>query len=295
MGKVSNCRTANAVQSEQYRIQDWYSYPWDCVLRYNDIVVANMISNIAIDAANNDKIGYSQPKRWTFWEQLQKVNYNPSLINEECKADCSSSTFAIVKAVGNLKKIKELKNLKINTTATTHYMKEKFRDAGFEVLTDSKYLNSDKYLIKGDILLNIQNHTCIYVGDAKHAPDGSLLENVKFSVTINKPIESTSVNILLVQNNKDKSGEETSGSFVLNGYRSTVYIATENVNNKTENKNNKNNSNKDNKIKEYEPYIYDGANWQKYVITIMQEKEDKNKKEERFRYIYNKIENNQGG
>lgn len=291
MGKVSNCRTAHDVQSEQYRIQDWYNYPWDCVLRYNNAGVANMISNIAIDAANNDKIGYSQDKRYTFWEQLQKVNYDASLIDNECKADCSSSTCAIVKAVGTLKKIKELKAIPITTT---YYMKDKFRYAGFEVLTDSKYLTSDKHLIKGDILLNINYHTCIYVGDAKHAPDSSLLENVKFSITIDKPIESTNVNILLVQNNKDKSGEQASGSFLLNGYRSTVYIATENVNNKTENRNNKNNSNKDDKIKEYEPYIYDGAKWQKYVITIMQEKEDK-KKEERFRYIYNKIENNQGG
>ena len=38
-------------------------------------------------------------------------------------------------------------------------MKDIFKKAGFTVLTDSKYLTSDDYLIPGDILLNEQHHT----------------------------------------------------------------------------------------------------------------------------------------
>ena len=38
-------------------------------------------------------------------------------------------------------------------------MKDYFKKAGFQILTDSKYLTSDAYLMPGDILLNISHHT----------------------------------------------------------------------------------------------------------------------------------------
>ena len=44
-------------------------------------------------------------------------------------------------------------------------MRDAFRRAGFTVLTDQKYLTSERYLEYGDILLNDVHHTAVYVGD----------------------------------------------------------------------------------------------------------------------------------
>lgn len=297
MGKVSNCGGEGPDRANEYQIKDYYYHntgDWTHILRHEDPEVREMIANLAISAANNDKITYNHSNRFNFWNELKKVNYDPSAIKVDCEADCSSSTCAIVKAVGFLLKKQELQKIPDEYTYTYTMLNYFNKNNGFEVLKDKEYLKDDKKLVKGDIILRETAHVCIYVADAKITSTAKALKNIKFSITIDKPIESTNVNILLVQNNTDKSGEQTSGSFILNGYRSTVHIATENVDNKIEN-NNKSNNKDDDKIKEYEPYIYDGKEWQKYIITIMEEKEDKNKKEERFRYIYNKIENNQGG
>ena len=43
-------------------------------------------------------------------------------------------------------------------------MRSAFKAAGFQVLTDSKYLTSSAYLVPGDILLNDYDHTCTNLG-----------------------------------------------------------------------------------------------------------------------------------
>lgn len=147
----------------EWKIRTWYSRPWTCVLRYPDRNVAKAIASDARDSANNNNIGYNQAKRTTFWTELTKVGYKPSQIKNKCDADCSAGVSAIVKAVGYRLGIAKLKNIsKDNYTGS---MRVAFRNAGFEVLTDSKYLTSDKYLLTGDILLNDSHHTCINLDD----------------------------------------------------------------------------------------------------------------------------------
>ena len=61
-------------------------------------------------------------------------------------------------AVGELLSVHSLKHLSATYTGN---MRAGFRAAGFQVLTASKYLTSDKYLRRGDILLNDAHHTAI--------------------------------------------------------------------------------------------------------------------------------------
>ena len=145
----------------EWQVRSWYQYSkgWNCVLRYPDIKVGEKIAELAKEAANNDNIGYDQGQRLTFWYALEKAKYKPENIKTKCEADCSAGVTAIVKAVGYLKEIQPLKDLSI--TNYTGSMKTNFRAAGFDVLTDQKYLTSDKYLLPGDILLNEKHHTCI--------------------------------------------------------------------------------------------------------------------------------------
>lgn len=145
----------------EWQIRSWYkySYGWNCVLRYPDRDVADMIADLARQAAKNDNIGYDQGNRASFWFELAKVGYKPVKIKTKCEADCSSGVSSIVKAVGYLTGIQTLKD--ISVANYTGSMRVNFRAAGFEVLTNEKYLTSDKYLLPGDILLNDKHHTCI--------------------------------------------------------------------------------------------------------------------------------------
>ncbi len=140
----------------EWAIIPWYNRPWNCVLRHPDPNVRAKIAELATAAARNDKIGYDQEQRDTFWIQLQKANYNPANIKLDCEADCSSGIIAITKAVGYLLNVELLKKLVATYTGN---MRSAYDAAGFEVLTDNKYLTSDAYLLAGDILLNDSAHT----------------------------------------------------------------------------------------------------------------------------------------
>lgn len=86
----------------EWRVINWYNRPWKCVLRHPDAKVRKMIASMAKAAAVNNKIGYDQSERYTFWEHLKASNYDPAQITIACEADCSSGVAAIVKGAGSL-------------------------------------------------------------------------------------------------------------------------------------------------------------------------------------------------
>lgn len=141
---------------KEWAVIKWYNRPWKCVLRHPDEKVREMIASLSEKAAKNDKIGYDQGQRVTYWDELVKAKYDPSAIKTKCEADCSSGVMSNVKAAGYLLDNAKLKAVSITST---HYMREMLRKAGFEVLTESRYLTSDKHLLRGDILLNDGAHT----------------------------------------------------------------------------------------------------------------------------------------
>lgn len=151
----------------EWSIIPWYNRPWGCVLRYPDAKVREQIAVNGEKAARNNKIGYDQNQRGTYWTQLAAANYDPSKITTACESDCSAGVLANVKAAGYTLGIAALKN--INQNGYTGSMKAQLKAAGFEVLTDSKYLTSDAYLLRGDILLNEGHHTATNLTDGAKA------------------------------------------------------------------------------------------------------------------------------
>jgi GH25 family lysozyme M1 (1,4-beta-N-acetylmuramidase)/peptidoglycan hydrolase-like protein with peptidoglycan-binding domain len=141
---------------KEWQLKAWYNRPWSVVLRYPDIAVGLKIADLGCAAAINDKIGYDQWQRTTYWTQLQKAGYDPSKINVACEEDCTAGVTANVKAVGHLMGIKTLQNLPTDTYSGN--MRSRFVAAGFKALTASKYLNSSNYLLPGDILLYEGHH-----------------------------------------------------------------------------------------------------------------------------------------
>ena len=145
----------------EWVIRSWYSRPWTCVLRYPDQKARELIAELSIEAAENNNNGYDQGQRQTYWEELRKAGYRPKNIKTPCEADCSAGVIANTKAAGALLGIPKLLNVKATYTGN---MRDEFRAAGFEVLTDKKYRDSSDYLLPGDILLNDGAHTATNLG-----------------------------------------------------------------------------------------------------------------------------------
>lgn len=141
----------------EWEIRTWYNRPWNCVLRHPDRNVGNMLADLARKAAQNNLVGYDRNQRGTYWQHLKASNYDPAQITIKCEADCSSGVAANVKAAGYRLGIKALQN--VSADCYTGNLRAALKNAGFEVLTDSKYLTSDVYLLPGDILLYEGHHT----------------------------------------------------------------------------------------------------------------------------------------
>ena len=161
-GKYSGGQAGDQTGGE-WRIQPWYSRPWTHVIRYPASTVRECIASLAEEAAQNDRIGYDQAQRTTFWGQLRQVGYHPSKIQQPCEADCSAGVAAIVKAAGFLLGIKQLQD--VSADMYTGSERKILQAAGFQVLTEKEYLESDRYLLRGDILLCEGHHTAINLTD----------------------------------------------------------------------------------------------------------------------------------
>ncbi len=159
----------------EWSLVNWYQYPWDggwnVILHHPSAEVRKWIAQLAVEAANNNNIGYDQNQRYTFWNQLSTVGFRPSNITVPCEADCSAGVAAIVKAVGYLLNSAALQGVSIY--AWTGNLRPVLVGAGFEARTASQYLTGDSYLYAGDILLNETNHTCICVNDGSKVASSS--------------------------------------------------------------------------------------------------------------------------
>lgn len=151
---------------KEWQLKKWYNRPWTCVLRWPDIKVGTLIAQLSIDAALNNLIGYDQYQRNTYWTQLKKANYRPSQIKTACEEDCTAGVNANVHAAGYLLGIQSIQKIPATGIRSTN-MRSHFKKAGFQVLTDKKYLTGYQYLLPGDILLYDDHHAAANVTAGK--------------------------------------------------------------------------------------------------------------------------------
>lgn len=154
-GKAHGGAAGDQTGSE-VRVQSWYSKPWALVLRPKDPTVAEAMAAAMEAACANDNIGYDQWQRETAHTQAKKVGYDLSKITTKCECDCSSLVALCAKAAG-------VDVYDANgKSPTTGKMQAAYTATGaFEVLTDAKYLDSDTYLRRGDVLLKPGSHTAM--------------------------------------------------------------------------------------------------------------------------------------
>ena len=153
-GKISG-GTAGDQTKKEVCTRTWYSKPWGFVLRCKDATKAEKMALACEQGCANDKLGYNQGQRNTLYNQAKSVNYDLSKITVACECDCSSFMTVCAIAAGV--------NIAYGSNApTTSTMKTVFNNTGeFDILTELKYLTSDAYLKRGDILVKAGSHTAM--------------------------------------------------------------------------------------------------------------------------------------
>jgi len=158
-GKISG-GAAGDQTGKEVCVRSWYSKPWGFVLRCTDPSLAEKMAKACEAGCANNKIGYDQNQRNTLNTQAKKVDYDLSKITTLCECDCSSLMTVCAQAAGIEPAYSS------GNAPTTSTMQARFKATGkFTVLTDSKYLTSDKYLKRGDILVKAGSHTAMALGN----------------------------------------------------------------------------------------------------------------------------------
>lgn len=145
---------------KEVAIREWYNRPWNKVLRCKDSKKAEKIAQAMEKACKNDYIGYDQNQRTTLYSLCKANGWKIEDIKTPCETDCSALVAVCVNAAG----IKVSGDIYTGNEANTLLKTEEF-----ELLTAPKYLLSDEYLRRGDILLYEFHHTAIALQDGKKA------------------------------------------------------------------------------------------------------------------------------
>lgn len=140
--------------------RSWYNSGsgWHTVLRPKTSDLAEKSAQACEAACDNNTIGYDQNQRNTLNTQAKAVGYDLNKITNPCECDCSALMHVCAIAGGA--------NLTYGSNGlTTRNMVSAFLASGdYEKLTDSKYLKSDKYLKRGDVLVK-NGHTAMNLTD----------------------------------------------------------------------------------------------------------------------------------
>ena len=162
----ANSGAAGDQTGKEVLTRSWYDKPWNVVLRPKSETLAQRSAAACEAACANANIGYDQYARNTLYTKAKAAGFDIAAITDPCECDCSSLMHVCAIAGGA--------NLTYGSNGhTTRTMVREFVNSGdYEKLTDSKYLSSDKYLKRGDILVKEGSHTAMALsnGDAVEAP-----------------------------------------------------------------------------------------------------------------------------
>lgn len=155
-------------------VRDWYSKPWDIMLRYKDKEISKKASEIAVKLANSNLVGYDQSERNTLYKALKRYGWNVDAYiksGEKTETDCSAFIYAVYCCV--------VPSMRTDDNApVTYTMRNLYKQWGFTCYQAAKYVTTPSNLRAGDILVNESSHTVMAI-------DGN------GDVTISTPSEKT--------------------------------------------------------------------------------------------------------
>lgn len=145
-------------------IREWYNRPWNKVLRCKDAGKAEKIATAMEAACKNNYIGYDQNQRHTLYELCKTNGWDIEAIKTPCETDCSALVAVCVNAAG----IYVSGDIYTGNEATAL-----MATGEFELLTEPKYLVSDEYVKRGDILLYEFHHTAVVLENGNNAKESA--------------------------------------------------------------------------------------------------------------------------
>ena len=146
-------------------IREWYSSPWDAVLRPKNPEIAERSAKACEAACANNKIGYDQSSRNTLHIYAKLAGYDLAKVKDECECDCS--TLMHVCAIAGGAKL----TYGVNGMWTGNMIDGFTANGEYELLREAKYLTSDAYLRRGDILLNTKSHTAMALENGRQSEE----------------------------------------------------------------------------------------------------------------------------
>ena len=160
MGKLANAGQHNPSNpGSDYEIVNWYSRPWNAVLRPTNEKLAELSANMAIAAANNTKIIYIWGGH-SYHQQRAANNNDPAAIKVQCGTDCMGTVFANIKGAMRRLGMNDSVLPNMGTSNADTLLK-----IGYQKFTDSDHINTDAHAKRGDVYVNYALHAAMHVGD----------------------------------------------------------------------------------------------------------------------------------
>lgn len=206
-----NGGTAGDQTSREVCTREWYAKSWTVMLRPKTLALAEKSAKACEKLCADNKIGYDQYQRNTAHTQLQKYDYDVDKYikkGEKAETDCSAF-MTLCAIIGGDSKLEYSGNAPATST-----MRKAFVDSGmYTAYTDSKYLTSDSYLKRGDILVAEGHHTVMVLSNGSKASNVSASTSKSSSTsTIKKYTQKsfiTDVKEILGVNTAAKAFEKT--------------------------------------------------------------------------------------
>ena len=164
----------------------WYNKPWDYMAIYPDANVREKHAACCEAACANDKIGYDQTTRNTLQTQAKAVNYDYSKITTACACDCSAFQNSLAVASGS--------GATYGSNGwTTSNMKTALTNLGYIIITDTTYLTSADYCVRGAIYVKAGAHTVCGLTNGSKA--SKTLEKAGISTSTSSSSSSSSSSV----------------------------------------------------------------------------------------------------
>lgn len=165
---ISEKGTINGVKGDSTKkevcTRTWYSKPWDFMAIHPDAAVREKHAKAVEAACANNNIGYGQSDRNTLNTLAKAVGYDLSKVGK-CNCDCSSlqNVAAVASGASGV-------SYESNGWVTSN-MKAKLAAAGYIIITDSTYLTSEAYCVRGAIYVKASSHTVCGLSNGSKAND----------------------------------------------------------------------------------------------------------------------------
>ena len=162
----------------EVRLDRWWQGGWTLLLRPAERSAAEKMAAACEAGCRNEHIGYCQGHRNDLRAQARAANWDLSKIKTPTECDCSSFMAVCAEAAGI---DMGAAYTGANAPATFQMRTQYAKTGAFQILTDSRYLTSDRYLRRGDILVNEARHTVMVLEDGADAAEknGEIILNGK--------------------------------------------------------------------------------------------------------------------